>query len=178
VNSESLIDGSVAWRERRLQRPILGAMVVGVGGGVICALILTVSMLLIFRLIPESMRGGSAAAYLANISGGWVFFVAVIFSPLFETLLGQVLPIELARRLGLGATACVLISACSFSLGHVATGAGPGHALGTFIGGLVFASCYAWVRTAGWCSSYVATATAHATSNFLLIYLVGALLPE
>jgi len=153
-------------------------MVVGLGGGVICALILTVSMLLIFGLIPESMRGGSAAAHLANMSAGWIFFVAVIFAPLFETLLGQVLPIELALRLGLGATACVLISASSFSLGHVASGAGLGHAMGTFIGGLVFASCYAWVRTAGWCSSYVASATAHATCNFLMIYLVGALLPE
>jgi membrane protease YdiL (CAAX protease family) len=153
-------------------------MVVGVGGGVICALISTVSILLIFRLIPESIRGGSAAAYLANISAGWIFLVAVIFAPIFETLLGQVLPIELARRLGFGVTACVLISACSFSLGHVANGAGLGHALGTFIGGLVVASCYAWVRTAGWCSSYVASATAHATNNFLLIYLVDAFLPK
>lgn len=82
------------------------------------------------------------------------------------------------RRFGLGATACVLISASTFSLGHVANGAGFAHALSTFIGGLVFVSCYTWVRTAGWRSSYVATATAHATSNFLLIYLVGALLPE
>jgi len=50
--------------------------------------------------------------------------------------------------------------------------------MGTFIGGLVFASCYAWVRTAGWCSSYVVSAIAYATCNFLMIYLVGALLPE
>lgn len=153
-------------------------MVVGLGGGVICALISTVSMLLIFGLIPESMRGGSAAAHLANMSAGWFFFAAVIFAPFFETLPGQVLPIELARRLGLGATACVLISASFFSLGHVANGAGLAHALGTFIGGLVFASCYVWVRTAGWFSSYVATVTAHATFNFLLTYLFGALLPE
>lgn len=178
MNLADWIEGLAAWRERHLRRPMLGAVVVGLGAGVACALVLTVSMSLIFGLIPESMRGGSAAAHLANMSAGGIFFAAVIFAPLFETLLGQVLPIELAWRFGLGGTACLLISASTFSLGHVANGAGFGHALGTFIGGLVFASCYTWVRASGWRSSYVATATAHATSNFLLIYLVGALLPE
>jgi len=153
-------------------------MVVGLGAGVICALVLTVSVLLMSGLLPDSVRGESAAAHLGNMSAVWIFLAAVIFAPLWETLLGQVLAIELARHFGLGATACVLISASAFSLGHVASGAGLGHALGTFIGGLFFASCYTWVRIAGWRSSYVATATAHATSNFLLIYLVGALLPE
>ena len=144
----------------------------------ICALVLTLSTWLIFGLIPEGIRGRSAAAHLANMSAGSIFFAAVCFAPLLETLPGQVLPIELTRRLGLGSTACVLISASTFSLGHVASGAGVGHALATFIGGLVLAGCYAWVRIVGWRSSYVAAATAHATCNFILIYLVGALLPE
>lgn len=178
MNAGGWIDGSIAWRERRLRRPVIGAMAIGLAAGAICALVLTASMLSIFRWIPESMGGGSAAAHLANMGAGQVFFAAVIFAPLLETLPGQVLPIELTRRLGLGTTARVLVSAGAFSLGHVASGAGLGHALGTFIGGLVLASCYVWVRSAGWRSSYVAAATAHATSNCLLIYLVGGLLPE
>ena len=118
--------------------------------------------------------GGAAAQTLMGQSGWYVFFAAIVFAPLFETFVGQLLPIELARRVGARDQVCILVSATLFSLGHLYSG-GIASAVATFIGGGVFAYAYVSVRGQGYGAGYIAAVCAHAAHNALLIYIADPL---
>ncbi|NOT31323.1 MAG: CPBP family intramembrane metalloprotease [Planctomycetes bacterium] len=118
--------------------------------------------------LDSSHWGPSAAAGLAGMSSGMLFFLAVLLFPLYETFVGQVLPIEIARRLGVGSVGCALISGGVFGVGHFLNGGGA-HGVTTSFAGSVFAFGYVLVRHVGFRASYVTAATAHAMHNAVLM---------
>ncbi|MEV4781282.1 type II CAAX prenyl endopeptidase Rce1 family protein [Burkholderia sp. LMU1-1-1.1] len=126
---------------------------------------------ILYLAFPLDVLGSSAAEGLIGKPGWYIFLAAVVLAPLFETVVGQILPIELARRGGASGQVCIFISAALFSLGHLYNG-GIANAVATFIGGGVFAYAYVSVRERGVGASYMAAFSAHASHNALLFYAV------
>ena len=160
-----------ALRASMAKRPMRGALLLGVAVGAINFLIFVPLALAAVALFTPQQLGGSAAAALRGASTATVFFFVVVWAPLFETLIGQWLPLEILRRYKVRAAVSLLASAALFSLLHVVNGAGILHAIITFIGGCTFAASYLTARSMGLAPAYVAAATAHACSNGLLLCL-------
>ena len=166
-----------AIRARMAQRSKMGAVVLGLCAGSLNVCICVPLALLALSLFKLEQLGGSAAESLEGAGMATLFWFAVVFAPLTETVLGQWLPIELMRRFGVRAQYCLLVSAALFSFGHVLNGAGILHASMTFIGGLLFAASYLVARNFGAGPAWLAAATAHACSNGLLLFVIDPLLP-
>ena len=165
------------WRPSLEKRPFLGAAALGACLGILgtCCSMLLLSLSL--RLLPPELWGNSAASSLAGLGPGAIFFFAVLYGPLFETLVGQLVPIEIAHRLGAQPLVCVLLSGFLFGWGHYANG-GLVHGISTFFGGLVFACAYVALRWIGVGPAFIAASTAHAVHNMMVLFVIGPLLPN
>lgn len=146
-------------------------ILIGIASPVLASLL----VILLTMYLPPEWLGQSAANHPLRSSPAFIFFAAVVFAPLFETIIGQVLPIELIRRLSTRPWACIALSAAVFSLGHVANGAGLLHGLSTFLGGVMFGFVYVGMRHNGPLSAYLSAAIAHATHNAMMLYVIGPL---
>ncbi len=159
------------WRAMAERRPLPAAVLLGSSAGLaglLCAFVVGKAVL---YFMPPELWGNSAAAGLGRLGWGWAFFLAVVFAPLFETAVGQVLPMELVRRLGARPGFGILLSGLVFGVGHYLNG-GLAHGVTTFVGGLVFACAYAALRPTGIGPAFVAAATAHAVQNGLVLSLI------
>ena len=160
-----------ALRVRMAAHPMRGALMLGVTVGAINFLIFVPLALAAVALFTSQQLGGTAAASLKDASTATILWIAVVWAPLFETLIGQWLPLEILRRYKVRTAVSLLASAVLFSLLHVVNGAGILHAAITFIGGCTFAASYLTARSMGLAPAYVAAAAAHACSNGLLLCL-------
>ncbi len=166
-----------ALRRRVDGNPVLGAALFGlllgfVSSALSCAVLGTLTVFL-----PAAQWGPSAGAELSTRSEGVIIFYAIVIAPLLETLEGQVLPIELARRLRASSAICVLLSGIIFGVGHYING-GLAHGIATFFTGLVLGYGYVALRSRGFWPAYVASSTAHAMHNTLVIVVISRLFPE
>lgn len=99
------------------------------------------------------------------------FFMGVVFAPLIETILGQWLPIRVARVWTENPKILLWVSTCVFALQHIHAGF-SGLAVG-FGGGIVLAFAFlAWYRV-GFGMAFLMTAAIHFVHNG--IAFVGAL---
>lgn len=124
--------------------------------------------------LPRSEWGTSAAVSVVQTSTVSLFFLAVLFIPIYETLLAQVLPIEIIRRIGGNRLICIALSALLFGGGHYVNG-GLAHGVMTFVGGAVL---YTLVRSQGFWPAFVTASIAHAIHNFVLLFVVAPLFPQ
>ena len=147
--------------------------IIGIASAVLGILFIS-TILLLFS--PEVL-GPSAAAYLSSLNPVALFFYGVLIVPCWETLIAQLFPIELAKRVGLNEPACIIICAVIFGLGHYING-GIGHGLGTLIGGALFALSYVIVRPWGYLPAFWASYTAHSLNNMLLLFVVPVIFPR
>lgn len=161
------------WRTLRERHPYRAALALGIGMGPLGLVCTFIVGQLFMALVPPELWGNSAGAELEQLSPARMIFLAVVFAPLLETLLGQCLPIELARRLGAGPALCMLPSALLFGLGHYLNG-GLAHGTTTFVGGLVFAGAYVALRTRGIGPACMAAAATHALQNGVIVSLMLA----
>lgn len=161
----------VRWIAMVEQRPLRAAARLGACMGLVGVLCSFVIAKAVFHLVPPEQWGNSAAAGLGRLGPIWMFFAAVVFAPVIETLLGQVLPMETARRLGAKPVVQVLLSGLVFGYGHYVNG-GLAHGITTFFGGAIFASAYAALRTAGVWPACIAAGTAHAVQNGIAITII------
>jgi hypothetical protein len=156
------------WRDLRERHPYRAALVLGICMAPL-GLLLALSVVgILMALVPPELLGKSAAAHLGQMRPGWIVIMTVVYAPLVETLLAQLLPIEIARRLGAGPLLCILPSAFLFGLGHFLNG-GLAHGTTTFFGGLVLACAYVALRRAGSGPAFVAAATTHAFMNAAIV---------
>ncbi|WP_394778727.1 type II CAAX prenyl endopeptidase Rce1 family protein [Undibacterium sp.] len=159
------------------KRPLVGASMLGVGLGIVCALTALLLIGAMILLLPKELWGKSAAASTLNGLGSTgLFFLGVVFVPFLETFMGQVLPIELARRFRANKLSCILLSAVIFGGGHYLNG-GLAHAISTFCIALIFAGGYMAVRLEGFWPAFLVAYIAHATSNALLLFVFDPLFP-
>lgn len=157
----------LCWNKQSL---VAGALRAAGVGACTAALLMLLSSLL-FALMGRANFGAVAGA--AVFERGWVVicFAAIVWSPVWETLVGQLIPIGLLRLSGVGPSIAVVASAALFSAGHVASGGGIGQGVLTFGGGLIFASVFAANAAEGLGRAFLFTGTAHASNNALLILL-------
>ncbi len=120
--------------------------------------------------------GPNAAAEILNRPEPWLFFSAVLVIPAIETVVAQMVLIELMRWIRTPATLCVLISAAVFGFGHYVNG-GLGHGVVSFVGGLVFSYGYIAQRANSFGDAFACAWCAHACHNFIVLYLVMPLFP-
>lgn len=156
------------WRDLRQHRPFRAALVLGAVMGPLGVLVATLVGEIVMASLPPELWGNSAAAHLGEMHPARIVIMAILLAPLLETLLAQVLPIELGRRLGAGPVLCILPSAVLFGLGHYLNG-GLVHGTTTLFSGLVFASAYVALRGRGARPAFVAAASAHAVQNAIAV---------
>lgn len=166
-----------ALQKRMIEQPIRGAILLGVVFGAANLALSSFALVGIVLFVPRSEWGTSAADSLGGLSPIWLFFSAVIFAPLIETLLAQVIPIEAVRRMGGGRALCVFVGAILFGGGHYLNG-GIVHGFMTFVGGVVLGFAYMEARTHGFLSAFVTTTTAHAFLNFMLLFVIARAFPH
>jgi len=154
-------------------RRLLAALAAAVAAGC-CSFALAYALSLgIERLFPPEVLGPSAAegVFDGSRSPSQIAWLAVVFAPLYETLLAQTAPMEFARWLRWPALAGVLASAAVFGLAHW-LGGGIGHGVVSFAMGLVFASAYLAFRDGGALLPSAVAAGAHGVNNALALWLV------
>lgn len=78
----------------------------------------------------------------------YVFLNAVIWAPVFETLVGQVLPVGISRKFTARRAVWVIAGGMTFALGHVLGGGELLQSAVTFFYGCFFSAIYvAWLPT-------------------------------
>jgi len=118
--------------------------------------------------VPENRWGDSAASGLASMSVAVVFVYGVIFAPLFETLVGQALPIELAKKFTDSKAIMIAVSGAVFGIGHYING-GVVHGLTALLHGSFFASSFVVARKGGFQYGFASAALTHAVHNAILL---------
>lgn len=155
------------------------ALVQGACFGVL-ALCCSLLLVLFLSLLPAGMLGPNAGAGLltSKIGAVSIVFMACIAVPLYETVLGQLIPFELLRKLKLPPSLCVALCGALFGFGHFLN-SGLGHGVATAAGGTVFALAYAYGRNHGARNAFTVAAVAHMVNNSLVMLLsaLGASLP-
>lgn len=155
------------WSDRSFAQGVTRAVAFG---GIASAILLLFSSL-VFALIGAANVGSLAAAHVFKT--GWFFTIlaAVIWAPLWETLMAQLIPISLLTSLKARPSIAIVSSATLFSAGHIAYGGGIGQGLVTLAAGLLFASLFAANARPGIGRASLFTAAAHAANNALLILI-------
>jgi hypothetical protein len=115
--------------------------------------------------------GANAAAEMLTRPEPWLFLSAVLVIPAIETVVAQLVLIELMRWVRIPGILCVLTSAAVFGLGHYVNG-GLGHGAVSFVGGLVFSYAYIAQRTNSSGKAFACAWCAHACHNFIVLYIV------
>lgn len=151
-------------------RPVRGAILLGFILAIGSLLLSGMTYAGLSLILPLSAWGDSAGKQIFGQSAWVIFFGGVLYAPLLETLIAQVLPIEIIRRVGGGSVACIVVSALLFSGGHYLNG-GLAHGLTTLSGGLVFAFAYVFARPHGFWAAFISACTAHAVHNFFLLFV-------
>ncbi len=131
-------------------------------------------MLLSFAVvIVLGMFVHEPARELVKWSAAELIALAVVASPIIETLVFQVIPISIARALRAPLKVQILVSAALFALVHFIEGIGVGVGAGV-IGGLYFAYAYShWARKSFWTALWV-TIVAHFLRNAISVSMLLA----
>jgi len=150
-------------------------------GGASFAIAFGLSSALVALFPPEALGpSASAGVFESQRSALQIALLAVLAAPLYETLLAQALPLEIARRLHLPWAWGIAASAAVFGLAHW-LGGGVGHGAVTLVMGAGFAAMYAAFGGAldvpgfgrgGALTGYAAAAGTHAVHNALALAVV------
>jgi hypothetical protein len=157
-------------------RPKQAACLFGLVLGVVMVMV-GVPLAWLMNFVPDELRGKFAGAGLSNGPHAWLLFLAIVFFPSFETIVAQVLPVELLRRLRAHCLFCVVASALLFGLGHFLNG-GLVHGVTSFVAGCLLAYGYTAARIHGFWAAFITTAVAHTFNNAFLLLVLVPLLPE
>jgi hypothetical protein len=150
-------------------QPLVVGVLRSVGVGALATTLLLLLSGLLFALIGSANMGTLAGAKIFD--RGWIAtsVAAIIWAPIWETLIAQLIPVSLLMRLRIRLQLAVLVSATVFAAGHVAYGGGIGQGIVTFSAGLLFATLFAANARLGLGRASLFTSTAHVTNNALLI---------
>ncbi len=150
---------SYAWRVVRLTLT-----------GMVSSVVTTIVAYSASRLLNASELEAAASNVLTGLNAAVVMFFGVLLIPFFETVIGVMIPFEVALRLKGNATISVLAVASCYAIGHYANG-GLGHAITAFIGGAIFGYVYANRRPNGAAKALAESSCVHSVSNFFVIFV-------
>ena len=131
---------------------------------------------ILFLLIGREGIGPSAGAEVLKRPEPWLFLLAVLVIPAIETVVAQLVLIELLRWIRTLAALCIVVSAAVFGFGHYVNG-GLGHGVVSFVAGLVFSYGYLSQRANSLGNAYACAWCTHACHNFIVLYIVLPALP-
>ena len=151
-------------------RHILGAMGWAVLTCILCFAILAAAK----ALLPPQYWGvhTGLARFQREMSLPLLLFWVVIYSPILETFLGQLLPLEILRRLHVGQPVSIFIGSILWGIVHYLSG-GLLHAIVALGSGAMFSLVYLRYREPGVAPAYATTALARAVNNALLLVAVA-----
>lgn len=153
------------------KRPYRYACLVGVTAGLVSAIIGASVACLLWATLPREILGPSAAADMSKIGQWGMLLIGVFFVPFWETLIAQLLPLELGKMARFNDAACVALGAVVFGAGHFLNG-GLGHGISSVISGTLFSIGYMAMRACGYLPAFWTSYVAHAVNNFLLLFVV------
>lgn len=161
------ISSHLCWDEK----PSTPGYALAAGVGALISVLLLLLSWLMFAVLGTANMGGLAGAPI--FESGWMqtFFAAVVWAPLFETLIGQLIPIAVLTWLGSRNSIVIVASAVLFSAGHVVAGGGLAQGFVSLVAGLCFANIFAANMRRSLARAFVLTAISHATSNGLALLL-------
>lgn len=113
---------------------------------------------------------------LLTRGAGILFFMTLVFAPLFETLLLQQVPMSLARRFGMTRLTQFLIGSVPFAAMHFNTGLVSGIA-GGVVGGLVLSLAYLTYLSHSKAKAFIITAAIHSLCNLAPTIMIARDLP-
>lgn len=143
----------------------IGGGVMWGGASFVCAML----VLMVLKLVlPLTLWGGNAGAGALNASLGMQIMAALVWAPLFETFVGQLLPQEVLRRFSVSPGFCIATGSALWAIGHYLSG-GVAHGLVALFAGAIFAFIYLRYRRCGLAVGYWTTAIAHLTHNALVL---------
>lgn len=137
---------------------------------IVCFVILTVTK----WLLPPQYWGvhTGLARFQREMSLPLLVFWVVIYSPILETFLGQLLPLEILKRLRVSEHLSVAAGAVLWGIVHYLSG-GLLHAIVALGSGTMFSLVYLRYRAPGVATAYSTTALARACNNILLLIAVA-----
>lgn len=97
-----------------------------------------------------------------------VLLMVTILGPVFETMVAQVIPVFMVRKITGRRISLVIASAAVFGMGHFLNGGGWAQLILTFFFGLAFAAAYVTWMPQGYLKAATAVALMHATNNALI----------
>lgn len=129
------------------------------------------SAYLLHQLLPPPPNHMAAAGRILS-SPNWfsIAFAALLWAPVFETIIGQLIPIELLRRFNASHAVILITCGVIFGAGHYVSN-GLIHGLRTVVSGVLLAELYCRYRKHSMGRSYLAVVLAHSFTN--LWVLVG-----
>ena len=151
-------------------RYALGALAWAAMTFVVCLIILIVTK----WLLPPQYWGvhTGLARFQREMSLPLLVFWVVIYSPILETFLGQLLPLEILRRLRADERLSVAAGAILWFVVHYLSG-GLLHGIVALGSGAMFSLAYLRYRSAGVAAAYSTTTLARACNNILLLIAVA-----
>jgi hypothetical protein len=151
-------------------RPYRFATLVGVCMGLVSTVLGALIAYLLLTFVPKETLGASAAASLGRLGPWGLAVIGIIFAPLWETLIAQLLPVEMGKLIGFQDISCIVLGAILFGAGHYLNG-GLAHGICAAIAGAIFTTAYLTMRPWGYFPAFWASYVAHALNNLLLILI-------
>ena len=154
--------------------PVLQQALAGLGWGLLTCVLCFVILFITKWLLPPEYWGAHTglAKFKREVSLPMLVFWVVIYSPILETFLGQLLPLEILKRLGASRQLSIFIGAILWAIVHYISG-GLLHAIVALGSGAMFSFVYLRYREPGVAAAYATTAFARACNNALLLIAVA-----
>ena len=153
--------------------PVLQLALAGLGWGLLTCMLCFAILFLTKWLLPPEYWGAHTglAKFKREMSLPLLVFWVVIYSPILETFLGQLLPLEILKRLGAGRQLSIFLGAILWGIVHFISG-GLLHAIVALGSGAMFSFVYLRYREPGVAAAYTTTAFARACNNIAILVAV------
>ena len=153
--------------------PVWHQALAGLGWGLLtCALCFAI-LAVTKALLPPQYWGASIglARFKREMSLPLLVFWVVIYSPILETFLGQLLPLEILKRVGAGRRLSIVLGAIFWGVVHYLSG-GLLHAIVALGSGAMFSFVYLRYREPGVAVAYATPTFSRACNNIAILVAV------
>jgi hypothetical protein len=153
--------------------PVLQLALAGLGWGLLTCMLCFAILFLTKWLLPPAYWGAHTglAKFKHEMSLPLLVFWVVIYSPILETFLGQLLPLEILKRLGASRQLSIFIGALLWAIVHFISG-GLLHAIVALGSGAMFSFVYLRYRAPGVAVAYATTTFSRACNNIAVLVAV------
>ncbi|MGK5080816.1 hypothetical protein [Janthinobacterium sp. HLX7-2] len=153
--------------------PVLQLALAGLGWGLLTCVLCFVILFVTKWLLPPEYWGAHTGLtkFKREVSLPMLVFWVVIYSPILETFLGQLLPLEILKRLGASRQLSIFIATILWAIVHYISG-GLLHAIVALGSGSMFSFVYLRYRAPGVAVAYATTTFSRACNNIAILVAV------